>query len=599
MCKSKCKLLEDLDLFGKEPELYYKGKSKRSSRVGRFFTIFYTFLYTAFFIYKVIRMIKKIDITFYETTTFTGDVPSLNLNNENFYGGFALANPLTLNTFIDETVYYPKATFIKGKKIGNIWNWEFEEIEVERCQLEKFGSKYRELFKDKLLNDLYCFKEMNFTIEGHTTYDVYSYFHIGFFPCVNSTSNNNHCKSYEEINKILKRTMVTVKIQDVELTPENYNYPTQVKARELSSAVMTDLYQNINAYFHIIDIETDNDILGFEALSRINSQKFFKYDVTFIMTSSNENDILKTGDGICDITIQLTEQMITIKRTYTKLIEVLGDVGGLMEFVFSLFNIISNFLTDTLYEISLVNNLFSFDIQKKIVIIKDKKENNIFSSNEAINISSQIKPILKQSSPQNSIYINDESKTITKKEEELKNDYINKAYLITKKPKKIKKKSKIKGKKSSSTIGKASFSSSYGKSSDERNKDLLKDDNNNNNINYYKSSLNSNYMISKNEKKITFNKEKDKVTIIDKIRLNKYYIYLCFFYARKKKNIQNSLLDEGMKIISDRLDIMNLFKKLYRDEKFIEKFNIEDDIIEMSNECKRNLKDLLKSDCTI
>ena len=77
---------------------------------------------------------------------------------------------------------------------------------------------------------------------------------------------------------------------------------------------------------------------------------------------------------MCNIQLQLTEQMISIHRTYTKLIEVLGDVGGLMEFVFSFFKIISIFTTEALYEKGLINSLFSFDINKKLILFKSQKK---------------------------------------------------------------------------------------------------------------------------------------------------------------------------------------------------------------------------------
>ena len=44
-----------------------------------------------------------------------------------------------------------------------------------------------------------------------------------------------------------------------------------------------------------------------------------------------------------------------------------------MEVVFTLFKVVSSFSVDILYDISLVNNLFSFDLDKKIIILKDKK----------------------------------------------------------------------------------------------------------------------------------------------------------------------------------------------------------------------------------
>ena len=77
-------------------------------------------------------------------------------------------------------------------------------------------------------------------------------------------------------------------MQDIELTPQLYKTPTQVRSKELLTPVMASLYNNINAYFHIVSIETDNDVLGFEALSKVDIKRFFKYDVTFMVTSINE-----------------------------------------------------------------------------------------------------------------------------------------------------------------------------------------------------------------------------------------------------------------------------------------------------------------------
>ena len=44
-----------------------------------------------------------------------------------------------------------------------------------------------------------------------------------------------------------------------------------------------------------------------------------------------------------------------------------------MEVVFTLFRLVTSFSLDILYEISLVNNLFNFNLDKKVVILKDKK----------------------------------------------------------------------------------------------------------------------------------------------------------------------------------------------------------------------------------
>ena len=56
-----------------------------------------------------------------------------------------------------------------------------------------------------------------------------------------------------------------------------------------------------------------------------------------------------------------------------KLIDVLGDVGGLIEVIYSIANIISSLIVGILYEDSLVNSLFTFDLDKKVISLKEKK----------------------------------------------------------------------------------------------------------------------------------------------------------------------------------------------------------------------------------
>ena len=63
--------------------------------------------------------------------------------------------------------------------------------------------------------------------------------------------------------------------------------------------------------------------------------------------------------------------MRTQRRVYTKFVTILGDVGGFMEVIFTLFRIISSFSVDILYEVSMVNRLFNFDLNKKNVVLKE------------------------------------------------------------------------------------------------------------------------------------------------------------------------------------------------------------------------------------
>jgi hypothetical protein len=125
-------------MFGKAPEFYYKGRSKKTTLIGRIFTILFVAVYIAFLIYKLIKMMQRVDVTFYDTYAFKGETPYMNLTNDNFYGGFGLMDE-NGNTFVEETIYYARAFFYAGRKENGNWIWKEKEIGLERCKLEKFG----------------------------------------------------------------------------------------------------------------------------------------------------------------------------------------------------------------------------------------------------------------------------------------------------------------------------------------------------------------------------------------------------------------------------------------------------------------------------
>ena len=188
------------------------------------------------------------------------------------------------------------------------------------------------------------------------------------FPCIDEAPDGTPCQPIENVTAFFQKTFLEFTVQDIELTPKDYDNPSQPLTKDITTPVFQHLYQSIYGYFQIVNLETNLDVLGFEALSRNKYDKFLKYDQSWIIAApSPHSGGLQKEVPVCDIVIQLAAKVLTIKRANTKLIDVLGDVGGLMEFIWSLFNIISMFITDLIYDIDIVNNLFSFDLTKKKV----------------------------------------------------------------------------------------------------------------------------------------------------------------------------------------------------------------------------------------
>ena len=551
-------------MFGKEPELYYKGESKKTSWIGRIFSILFVTIYFAFFIYKLNRMLKRVDVTFYDTFTYAPEPPAVKITKENFYGGFALEHPITYDNFIDESIYIPKAYFKRAERQNNNFNWQIKELELEPCKIDNFGSIYQEKFKNKGLNNLYCFKEMDFILEGHFSYDVYSFFYIQFFPCVNTTDKHN-CKPLEVIDYYLKNTFVSLQFQDIELTPNNYKIPFRPRDVDIYTAVGKNLFKEIHAYFQVVDIETDMDWIGFDEIENFKSELYLKYDEMDIMSNIIEENVYETGGSLCDITIKLSENVRTERRTYTKLISILGDVGGLMEVVFTIFRIISSFSVDTLYEISLVNNLFNFDLNNKAIILKEKKTLKKIDFMRDETLKTYISTNSSKNISQNSFLSDD---IHSGSEKRFNEDIINNIIIDKKNVLNVNKKKKFcfTPNESINTI----IFSSKEKNSNKSTKGVDKKDG------YF-------YVNDKEE-----NQQRKRI-IINKIKINRCSIYLCFCLTRKRKIMQNILLDEGMNIISEKIDIFNIFEKMYKLDKIK---IINKKIFEMSDESKIKLKSI-------
>jgi hypothetical protein len=556
-CSGNCglsfKFLKNIDIFDKSFELYYKGKSKKSTYIGSIFTICYGVIYFSFFLYKILRMINKRDITFYDTTAHLEEIPEIDATNENFYGGFALEHPETYDNFIDETIYYPKAYYKIGRLEGDDWIWTIKEIELEKCQLEKFGSTYKDKFKNKKLNNLYCFKNVNDKLLGHFSYDYYSFYFIQLFPCRNTTENSK-CQTREKMDYYLKSTFVSFQLQDIEITPLNFSHPVIGRDLDVYATVGKKLFQELHVLYQIVDIETDLDLLGFSDFQNVRTEKYLKYNSLIQMTNILENDLYETGESFCNITIKLTEKVLTERRRYTKLIEVMRDVGGFMEVILSVFKIVSLFSTNILYEKSLVNCLFEFDIDRKNIIIHNKYQNKLTKK------------------------INLDKKISKRNEYELDYNILNNDVIAT----------------SKNNLNNNKLKNYYENNLEldkinRRRSNLRPMRNNINRRNFIRRTIN-NINIIKNIDIYNYKNKGEELdgTIINKIKINKCCIYFCFLCVRKRKNMENILLDEGMRIIIEKLDIINIFKSLYRDDMGLK----EEKVIIMSNNCIKRLNEI-------
>ena len=567
--------LTDFDLFGKQPEIYYHGKSKKSSTFGIVLTAIYIVIYIAFLIYKIIRMLKRIDLTFYDSYTFQG-LPSINLTNNEFYGGFGMGG------IVDEKMYRIEVFYVSKVKVNGVWQETTKQLPIEVCKLEWFGSEYQEIFADQPMNQYYCIKSVDgMVLEGYSNLERFSYFNVKYYPCVGQTKDGEECYDYYTKLKFFSVNTIELKIQDNDLNPENYKKPVIRRVKDMNSPVFHQLYQLIYSYIQIVNIETDEDITGLNFFTdTIRREQYTKYDESFLIASPLfYGDILQTGGPICDVYLQLSAKVLTEKRQYVTLIAVLGDVGGLMEILLTFLNIITSFITEVLYDRSLINNLFSFDLNKKLVVLNVKKKKR--KSNDEDNQRTDIKRFdsIKLREDLQNIENNNKNIEIVPKEK-LDNQFQLDSPFdknnISSTRKKIKKKIKKKISLRSANHNLKSYNN------------IEKTPNYEN-----KLSIEENKIIDNKDTKVNGTMWRVNTSGVDrdlrKVYINNWTIF-CFWCTSKKRNVNKVLFEEGSKIITKRLDIMNMFNHLYINEIIQEKLGFEARDMEMSDEFKNYLR---------
>ena len=567
--------LTDFDLFGKQPEIYYHGKSKKSSAFGIVLTAIYIAIYIAFLIYKIIRMLKRIDLTFYDSYTFQG-LPSINLTNNEFYGGFGMGG------IVDEKMYRIEVFYVSKVKVNGVWQETTKQLPIEVCKLEWFGSEYQEIFADQPMNQYYCIKSVDgMVLEGYSNLERFSYFNVKYYPCVGQTKDGEECYDYFTKLKFFSVNTIELKIQDNDLNPENYKKPVIRRVKDMNSPVFHQLYQLIYSYIQIVNIETDEDITGLNFFTNtIRREQYTKYDDSFLIASPLfYGDILQTGGPICDVYLQLSAKVLTEKRQYVTLIAVLGDVGGLMEILLTFLNIITSFITEVLYDRSLINNLFSFDLNKKLVVLNVKKKKR--KSNDEDNQRTDIKRFdsIKLREDLQNIENNNKNIEIVPKDK-LDNQFQLDSPFdknnISSTRKKIKKKIKKKISLRSANHNLKSYNN------------IEKTPNYEN-----KLSIEENKIIDNKDTKVNGTMCRVNTSGVDrdlkKVYINNWTIF-CFWCTSKKRNVNKVLFEEGSKIITKRLDIMNMFNHLYINEIIQEKLGFEARDMEMSDEFKNYLR---------
>ena len=132
-------------------------------------------------------------------------------------------------------------------------------------------------------------------------------------------------------------------LEDIILTPLDFKNPVRPKVNILYTSIFKNFGQYLYTEMQLINIETNTNIIGFDFFQQKKIEHFIKYDTLEIIPQPGYNlEDDNNNFPICEIEFQLKDKILLEKRQYIQLFDILGEIGGFMEIVNSLFGIIND-----------------------------------------------------------------------------------------------------------------------------------------------------------------------------------------------------------------------------------------------------------------
>ena len=550
--------LKDLDIYGKKLCFFYKNRDKISSYFDVFLTILYLMIFFFLFIFLTVRSITRTDFKIYNSVKYSETIPSMSLNNDNFYLAFGIEDKNTYKRFIDESIYNVSVLYITKQKINNIWiTLEKKELGAERCKLENFSEKHQKLFGKNELNSSYCIKELkNQSLTGSYTYDIISYFLIKISPCVNSTTNSNKCKSQNIIDKYISGAYASVDMQDIGVTPDNYYEPIVPLIHNVAANIDKKYLRELIITKKIVEVKTDNGLI-FESTK---VKKYIQSDKESNSLITRDEEEYYKGEPAFRLIIRLSDKIDLYERVCKKLSEVLATAGGYLQLFSNVFSVISFLFSRFYAENILINELFKFNLKEEKLILKKHK------SGKKVILSDDIKKGLNE-------IIQNFATNLQKS-----NISENQLLLVNNPTDQV-----MNDKKISKTIDLCTIYKSQ--NNKHKNISFLNKRNNEsslivlnkNNEGAPISSANKKYISKKSAPKLTYNINNEKSEIckglntgetIEKINYNWFEYYLGRCLSSKPKNYLN-LYQNGKEMLEFQLDIVNIFTHILINKEFM------------------------------
>jgi hypothetical protein len=350
------------DMFGYQPKLNIKGEKKHSTLFTGLISILVGILAILCTFYFGYDLVFKNSPYIIKTTDTSNSFGPHNFSNLNYNVMIGMQTK-DFAYYVDPTVFYVSASMtiirnIRNNITGHVdQHFTVEEVGIDLCS--KFYKNEDMIEKNMQfpLNMYYCPEPEKAYMQGYWGSDLFVAFRIYFKKCKNTTENNNHCKTPEEISKALQGAYFAYEMTSYQFDQLNFDQPFK--------RIFADNYNIVNSQLSL------EYAMGFESLElESDSGLVFKDSQKYYVLDYHEKIFYKLGDSesFVSFTFEGTTSKTIYIRSYAKLQTVVTQIGGFMKFILIMASFISNFISENHFYFDYFNQLLT----RENMLVSDK-----------------------------------------------------------------------------------------------------------------------------------------------------------------------------------------------------------------------------------
>jgi len=328
------------DLYAQPFPLRFKKEKKYKSKVGLIIGILSLISFIFFIGRGFLTIFNRKTFTIVEETKYLSH-PITNFTNIPFLlhlQHIDTGNDYTFNT----SVFDITLTLMIYEYINNQITYETKEINLVRCDDEKFLKIYQDFYDYSLLHEYLC-PDVNETIylEG----DFSDASTVRYLTLKIGVCNNDNCINYDDISSLLDRIKLVFYVKINFPVYNDYLFPIKHYYKSFQISLSSTQSKDFSYYYFAKNFTSDNGLI------LDGSKKYIVFDYNSVeseITTFNNKFYLR-GRFYAD------KKFIGIKRTYEKITVMLGEVGGTCSVIFSICNGITAYLLRNVMNEDIIN----------------------------------------------------------------------------------------------------------------------------------------------------------------------------------------------------------------------------------------------------